>query len=137
MSTHITTQNVHHLTPDKEQELVEHMRTREVFVACLQETWQQGNSQWETDDGYVFITHTHETQCKGLGVAVVLSPQARQAWGRAGQPITRYGPRVLSVRLQLVARHGLNRYLTVVSAYAPHSGLPLSDREQKGSPTGA
>ena len=129
MTTHIITQNVHHLSPEKEAELVESMQDRGVFAACLQETWIKGNQQWSTPEGYVFITHTHKTEYKGNGVALVLSPQATRAWGRMGQPITRHGPRILSVRLKLVDKHAHRRYVTLVSAYAPHSGRSQSDRD--------
>ena len=129
MSTHIITQNVHHFTPETEAELVERMRDRGVYAACLQETWLRGNKQWSTADNYAIITHTHDTEYRGNGVAIVLSPQAQKAWARIGQPINRYGPRILSLRLQLVGRHDHHRHLTLVSAYAPHSGRPQTERD--------
>ena len=46
-----------------------------------------------------------------------------------GQPITRFGPRILSVRLKLVDKHAHHRHVTLVSAYAPHSGRSQSDRD--------
>ena len=63
------------------------------------------------------------------GVALVLSPQATKAWGRLGQPITRFGPRILSVRLKLVDKHAHQRHITLVSAYAPHWERSQSDRD--------
>ena len=130
MSTHIITQNVHHLTPEKEIELEERMGRRGIYAACLQETWMEGNKQWSTPDGYAFITHTHATEYKGRGVAIVLSPTAQRAWERAGQPmISRLGDRILSVRLQPSTRRRCEHRITLVSAYAPHSGRSHSERE--------
>ena len=66
MTTHIITQNVHHLTPEKKSELVESMQDRGVFAACLQETWMQGNQQWSTLDGYVFINPPTRRSTKAM-----------------------------------------------------------------------
>ena len=129
VATRIMTQSAHHLTPEKEAELVESMHDRGVLAACLQETRMKGNQQWSTLDGYVFIARTHETERKGTGVALALSPQAAKAWDRMGQPIARLGPRILSIRLKLVDKHAHQRRIALVSACAPHSGRSQSDRD--------
>ena len=129
MFVQLLSQNVRCFTDDKETELLERMRARDIFAACLQETWKTSRSLWSSADGYVTISHGRDTDGRGQGTAIVLSPAARKAWKRVGEPIYRFGTRIVAVRLQLVDHRKRTRHLYLASAYAPHSGLPLTERD--------
>jgi hypothetical protein len=109
------------------------MAQRNLWAACLQETWPIGDSTLE-NGGLTFIHHgLSEKPCKrgALGVAIVLSLEARKAWERAGSKIIYFGPRIRATRLRL---HGTSRRrpltLLLVSAYSPDSGKPQAEHEE-------
>jgi hypothetical protein len=104
----IMSQNLRDFREEKEEEIILRMVERNLWAACLQETWRIGNSTWE-NGGLTFIHHgLSEKPCKrgALGVAIVLSSEARKSWERAGSKILYFGPRILATRLRL---HGTSR----------------------------
>ena len=108
---------------DRIEAWVEWGRTKKVHAACLQETWRAGGGE-ETNQGWMLIHHgLKEPVCKrgSQGVAVLLSPEAKVAWEKAGGEISRFGDRILAVRLQTKDGAGRKRIVYLVSAYAPVS----------------
>jgi hypothetical protein len=103
-----------------------------VFAECLQETWRAGGlAQWE-NNGYVFIHNgLAEKPCSrgAQGVAVVLGPEARKAWEKAGCLRSDFGSRIVAVRLEIAQSDRQCRpvILVLVSAYAPDSGRPAEE----------
>jgi hypothetical protein len=80
----IMSQNLRGLSEDKEEEIILLMVQRNLWAASLQETWRIGDNTWE-NGGLTFIYHgLSEKPCKrgALGVAIVLSSEARKAWVR-------------------------------------------------------
>jgi len=63
------------------------------------------------------------------GLAVVLGPEARKAWEKAGCQRPDFGSRIVAVRLE-IAQSGRKRrsiMIVLVSAYAPDSGRPTEE----------
>jgi len=87
----IVSQNTRGLSEDKEEELINSWKKRNVFAGCLQETWRAGGlTQWE-NNGFVFIHNgLAEKPCSrgAQGVAVVLGPENRQ--GKLGKKLAVY-----------------------------------------------
>ena len=48
--------NVHGLSDEKLEEVVEHMKVRRIWVYVMQETWRVGDFQQESG-GFLFINH--------------------------------------------------------------------------------
>ena len=128
----IVSQNTRGLSEDKEEELINSWKERKVFAGCLQETWRAGGlTQWE-NDCYVFIHNgLVEKPCPrgAQGVAVVLGPEARKAWEKAGCLRSDFGSRIVAVRLEIAQSERKRRpvRIVLVSAYAPDSGRPAEE----------
>ena len=128
----IISQNVRGFNHEKEEELIVRLRERNVFAACLQETWRTRKASWE-NNGFVFLHNGLEQKpcARGAqGVAIVLGPEARLAWEKNGCQRLHFGTRIVATRLQIY--NGLNRPLTIflMSAYAPDSGRPFEEHEE-------
>mmetsp|Transcript_27933 Transcript_27933/g.36102 ORF Transcript_27933/g.36102 Transcript_27933/m.36102 type:complete len:740 (+) Transcript_27933:123-2342(+) len=127
----IISQNVHSLTGDKEEELLNRFRTCDIWAACLQETWKEPSTR--ENQNHVFINHGPAAgTCNkaGTGVAIVLSPQANKCWEASGSSKKVYGPRILSIKLKTADQKGREVAVVLVSAYAPHSKKTSLEQEE-------
>ena len=63
------------------------LHKRNVFIACLQETWRTGPENLDGNYGYKLILTGKECQTNNrgsLGVGIALSPNAVDAWKASG-----------------------------------------------------
>ena len=125
-------QNVRGLRRDeKKEELFASLKARGVFAATLQETWLSGNDSLERSR-YVAVCSGLEPSEHGcnrgrLGVAVVLSPEAAEAWRDSGGFVVRASARAIGVRLTALDDEGRAVGLFIVSAYAPVGQAPEAE----------
>ena len=117
---------------DKQEALVEWAKTKHVFAACLQEVWRTGTKVQDNvhvhgmPTGWALITHGLQTAvcARGSqGVGILLSPEAKVAWEKAGCDTFTFGDRILAVRLLLRDEKGRTAYTWIISAYAPVSSM--------------
>ena len=117
---------------DKQEALVEWAKTKHVYVACLQEVWRTGTKVQDNvhvhgmPTGWALITHGLQTAvcARGSqGVGILLSPEAKVAWEKAGCDTFTFGDRILAVRLLLRDEKGRTAYTWIISAYAPVSSM--------------
>jgi len=128
----IYSQNSRGLRAAALEEVLATMKKEEVFVWMLQETWRLDTVEHHHEDGYVTVNHgPKEKLCRrgSLGVMIVLSPAAVEAYVRGGNRRQAYGLRVLA--LDLVMLDGKDRpvKMRVVSAYAPTSQATAQEKE--------
>ena len=131
----ILSQNLRGLNDDKEAELILRLTERKVWAACLQETWKHGDSV-HRNEGFTFLEHgLAEKVCHrgSQGVAIVLSPDAREVWERAGSLRMTFGERILATRLIVLDSQKRPLTIFLVSAYAPDSGRPVEEHEAYAS----
>ena len=108
--------------PEAYDLLINYMRTHNIHVAAVQETWLPG-THVETNTGFTFVRHNAEGKPgKRGGVAIVLDPLATAAWNRAGNDVEYFSPRVMGVKLEFANDKGSNNIVRAFSAYAPTSG---------------
>lgn len=127
----ILTQNLRGFNSAKEAELILRLTERQIWAACLQETWRHGNGV-HRNEGFTFLEHgLAEKVCHhgSQGVAIALSPDARKAWERAGSQRLTFGDRILATRLIVLDSQKRSLTIFLVSAYAPDSGRPVDERE--------
>ena len=124
-SAMIISQNVRGLKSDEKLDvLFSVMENRNVFAACLQETWRSG-SEILQHDRYRLITaglNPQEVKCRrgSQGVAIALSPLAVKYWEAGGsEKHTDLGARVIGVRLLMSDKRNKEVGIFLVSAYAP------------------
>ena len=115
---------------DKQEALVEWAKNKHVFVACLQEVWRTGTAVHKNVEvhgmptGWALITHGLQTAvcARGSqGVGILLSPEAKVAWEKAGSDTFTFGNRILAVRLLMRDEKGRVAYTWIISAYSPVS----------------
>ncbi|XP_066923905.1 uncharacterized protein [Clytia hemisphaerica] len=115
-------QNVRGLkSNDRVEELTLSLKNRNIFVACLQETWITGKEAIDCNN-YKLILSGKERQLNNRGsegVGIVLSTKAVDCWKAAGCEIHRISSRVIAVRLLLTDRHANDVGVFVISSYAP------------------
>ena len=127
----LTGQNVRGLSHLKLEKVVQFMKERRLLVTCLMETWRvtPDGVVIEEMDGFLIIHYgeTAKSSNRGRnGVAIILSPEARAAWGLGGSWVRHSSNgRVLTVRLPVEG----GKFLTVCSAYAPTSGNTSAARQ--------
>jgi hypothetical protein len=112
------------------EELVAWLERTGVFAGGLQETWKTGKTQ-EEHRGYVILNHGPVKKlCNrgSLGVAIVLSPEARKGWEEAGARIDYFGPRIIATRLNVLDANGKTLVIFLVSAYAPVGAASKEER---------
>lgn len=104
-------------------ELVDVLRRREAFAACVQETWRAGDEQLLEGDACFIGVGPPAQQGRGSqGVGLVLSRLAVAAWREAGSDIWRHGSRVIGVPLLVTdSSSGQKLGIALISAYAPVS----------------
>ena len=84
------------------------------------------------NEGFTFLEHgLAEKVCHrgSQGVAIVLSPDARKAWERAGSLRMTFGERILATRLIVLDSQKRPLTIFLVSAYAPDSSRPVEEHE--------
>ena len=94
-------QNTRGFNVNKEEELIDCWQKNKVYAGCIQETWRTGKESWE-NGGFVFIHNgLAKKPCSrgAQGVAIVLGPEARQAWEKAGSQQICIGHRIVAARL--------------------------------------
>ena len=132
LSVNFLSQNVRGLSQTKEQELVAGMVMKGTFAAMVQETWRTGRTMEVDSRGFALIHNGLASKvCRrgSLGVAIVLSPLAKRAWEQGGSKVHFFGDRIIAARLQLEGMVGKPLIIVLVSAYAPHSGSTLEEKE--------
>ena len=127
----IVSQNVRGLKSDERlEELFTSINTRNIFAACLQETWRSGNETIEY--GPCRLVHgglDPEDQCRrgSQGVAIVLSARGADAWRAFGYVIHQdLGARIIGIRLLVQDMQKRDVGLFLISAYAP---IGIADEE--------
>ena len=115
---------------DKQEALIKWAKTKHVFGACLQEVWRTGTVVHDNLEanglptGWALVTHGLQTAvCRrgSQGVGILLSPEAKVCWEKAGCDTFTFGDRILAVRLQMRDEKGRTAYTWIISAYAPVS----------------
>ena len=128
----IISQNVRGFSHEKEEEFVDCMGKRNVWAACLQETWRTEQNSWE-NNGYTFLHNGLDVKpcARGAqGVAIVLGPEAKIAWEQAGCQRLYFGTRIVATRLKLVDATNRSLDIFLVSSYAPDSSRPNGEHEE-------
>ena len=137
----IVSQNVRGLRDeyaDKLEALLEWAKRKHVFVACLQETWRTGSVVQDNIEvnglptGWTFVTHGLKTAvCKrgSGGVGILLSPEAKVCWQKAGGDYFTFGDRILALRLLMRDEKGRTAFTWIISAYAPVSSETEASEE--------
>ena len=109
--------------PEKVVKLVRHMERGRIQVACLQETWIEGQGEVEFE-GYTIMfaggKRTHNLGRVSGGLAIVLSPLARERWDGV---VMVFSKRVMGVRLEVSDTDGSMVSLFIGNSYAPVRGL--------------
>lgn len=101
------------------------------FACSVQEDWRLGKNEVE-HNGCVYIhTGPDKKLCNrgSLGVGILLSKAAVQAWTDAGNQVLRFGLRVIATRLHVTDPKGVLVIIFMVSAYAPDSGKPQAEKD--------
>ena len=118
----VISQNIRGLkSNDRIEELTLSLKNRDIFAACLQETWRTGKEAIDCNS-YKIILSGKERQLSNRGsegVGIALSTKAVDGWKAAGCEIHRISSRVMAVRLLLTDRHPNDVGVFVISSYAP------------------
>ena len=128
----IISQNVRGFSDEKEEEIIDCMGKHKIWAACLQETWRITKASWE-NKGYTFLHNGLDVKpcARGAqGVAIVLGPDARIAWEKAGSQQLYFGTRIVATRLKLIDATNRSLVIYLVSAYAPDSSRPVGEHEE-------
>ena len=128
----IYSQNSRGLRAAALEEVLATMKKEGVFAWLLQETWRLNTEEHHHEDGYVTVNHgPKEKLCKrgSLGVMIVLSPAAVEAYVRGGNRRMTYGLRVLALDLVLMDGKDKPVKMRIVSAYAPSSQATIQEKE--------
>ena len=128
----IISQNVRGFSDEKEEEIIDCMGKHKIWAACLQETWRTTKASWE-NNGYTFLHNGLDVKpcARGAqGVAIVLGPDARIAWEKAGSQQLYFGTRIVATRLKLIDATNRSLDIFLVSAYAPDSSRPVGEHEE-------
>jgi len=134
----LDSQNVRGLNSDKEEECVALMKKDGIDIKCLQETWQlaRPDSAFTLERGGFTFVHSFATRSADRGrpsggIAICLNGRATSAWRAAGNPVHRFGDRVMAVTLNWGEHGGKTYETTVVCAYAPVRTSGGSDEERR------
>ena len=124
-SVTIVSQNVRGLkSVERLEELFTALKRRNIFAACIQETWRTGTSTLEHGKSRLILAGLDPTAVRGnrgsQGVGIALSDSAVDSWKAAGSEIhTDLGARVAAIRLLTKDVRGKDVGIFLVSAYAP------------------
>jgi hypothetical protein len=101
------------------------------FALCLQETWKLKDTLEDHKGCVLMNTGPDNKLCRrgSLGVGILLSREAKEAWKAAGSQVHCYGLRVIATRLQVQGRKGAVVTIFLVSAYSPIGNAPQAERD--------
>jgi hypothetical protein len=101
------------------------------YASCHQETWKLGTATEQNGDFVILNNGPTAKLCRrgSLGVSIVLSKRAKQAWEDAGCQVHCFGLRVLATRLSVRDKRGVPVTILLVSAYSPIGSAPKAERE--------
>jgi hypothetical protein len=91
---HILSQNTKGFDNDKEEMVLAIMQQKNILAYAIQEIWKLGDGLYEK---YGFLVIQHGSDIKNSRghnsgvVAIILSPEARNAWVAAGSCVKQYG----------------------------------------------
>ena len=109
---------------ERVEELFYTFKKRKLFCLCVQETWRSGRKCLENEGSMLLLSGLEENEMRTnrgeQGVGIALSPEAVEAWERAGKVLhDDLGGRLIAVRL-LVKDHCEKEVgVFLVSAYCP------------------
>ena len=107
-------------------------RKKKVYAGCIQETWRTGKESWENGGFVLFHNGLAQKPCSrgAQGVAIVLGPEVRQAWKKAGSQQIFIGHRIVAARLQTLDPKGRPLTIVLASTYAPDSSRAIGEHEE-------
>ena len=118
----VATWNIEGLTDEKLVELQEYMFREQIDIICLQELHKTTPECCTTDAGYMLIVSASEGEdSSSAGVGFLVAPWIRRSVINFKQE----GSRMAALRLRV--RGGK---LTLITAYAPHSGYSFAVRQK-------
>ena len=109
---------------ERVEELFYTFKKRKLFCLCVQETWRSGRKCLENEGSMLLLSGLEEDEMRTnrgeQGVGIALSPEAVEAWERAGKVLhDDLGGRLIAIRL-LVKDHCEKEVgVFLVSAYCP------------------
>ena len=110
----IATWNIEGLTEEKLVELIRIMEERDIGILCLQETHCAGADYFLRNDGYLVIQSGGPNAMREwAGVGFLVAP----AFRRSVLGFNQFSDRIASLKLKV-----LGGQMTILTAYAPHSG---------------
>ena len=121
---------------EKVEELKQHMTKHRFFAATIQETWVAGTSICDNDQFLILGRGVDVDSQKGKkghpsgGVAIVLCPEAVEAWKKAGSQVLYFGDRIIAVSLVVCDEKLKLVKLFLVSAYSPIGAADKAIRVQ-------
>jgi exonuclease III len=106
------------------EELFYTFKKRKLFCLCVQETWRSGRKCLENEGSMLLLAGLEENEMRTnreeQGVGIALSPEAVEAWERAGKVLhDDLGGRLIAVRLLVKDHCGKEVGVFLVSAYCP------------------
>ena len=123
--TDIVSHNLRGLkSDDRIDEIFNAIKSRNIFAACIQETWREGVNALTYEQSKILLAglEPDEVTCNrgSQGVGIILSDSAEKAWKAAGSVVHNdLGARVIAARLLVKDAQGKNIHIFLVSAYAP------------------
>jgi len=117
----LQTHNLRGLNESSLQSLLQCMQTYNIFAYFVQEHWRCGHGAERVRDCVFLYNGLQHPVCPrgSQGVGIFLSPEAVQAWERAGAQNLAYGERLLATRVHLTDAKGKLVKLVLASGYAP------------------
>ncbi|XP_066928501.1 craniofacial development protein 2-like [Clytia hemisphaerica] len=116
---------------DRINEITLMLHKRNIFICCIQENLENRGQRILTvimDINFCYLAKKFKQNNRGsLGVGIILSPNAHNAWKAAGCEIHRFSARIIAVRLTMVDIDNRDIGLFVVSAYAPVGVAPETE----------
>jgi hypothetical protein len=91
-----------------------------------------GNTTHENNNTIIINHGPPKKLCKrgSLGVAIVLGPEARRCWEKAGSQQLYFGERILATRLTIEVAREKTKTIFLVSAYAPVGAAEKEVRQE-------
>ena len=121
----IVTQNLRGLkTEERVAEMCHEMGSRNIFAACVQETWRTGREQLEHCQATLLLSGLGSGDGRGnrgsQGVGIVLGADATVAWRAVGSEVhDDLGARVIAARMMVRDSQKRDVGIFLVSAYGP------------------
>jgi hypothetical protein len=116
---------------EKQKEFITAMKRRQTYAAALQESVGFGCTKKDNSGCYLILNHGPPgtgVMARGQGVGIILSPDVQKAWAMAGSQVLHFGPRIMTIRLQMEDAKGRPLIIFLGGGYAPHSGRPQGEK---------